>query len=87
MIAIQPLPTNYVHSQLHVPPQPFRLAPMPQQQQPQQQQATFKTTTKRPRSPSPQPQVPVSLYHGYGYKPPTVGTTYQGSPQSKFFSL
>ncbi|XP_018566085.1 G protein pathway suppressor 2 [Anoplophora glabripennis] len=82
MIAIQPLPANYVHSQLHVQPQPFRLAPMPQQQQPQQQQATFKTTTKRPRSPSPQPQVPVSLYHGYGYKPPTIGTTsYQGSPQ------
>ncbi|KAJ8971245.1 hypothetical protein NQ317_009238 [Molorchus minor] len=80
MIAIQALPSNVVHQQLYIQ-QPTRLAPISQQQQQAQQQNTFKTT-KRPRSPSPQPQVPVSLYHGYGYKPPTVSTSsYQGSPQ------
>ncbi|KAJ8928980.1 hypothetical protein NQ314_018379 [Rhamnusium bicolor] len=77
MIAIQALPSNMVHQQLYIQ-QTSRLAPIPQQQQ----QNTFKTSNKRPRSPSPQPQVPVSLYHGYGYKPPAVGTSaYQSSPQ------
>ncbi|KAJ8963175.1 hypothetical protein NQ318_018640 [Aromia moschata] len=85
MIAIQSLPSNMVHQQLYIQ-QPSRLAPISQQQQQQpqqqQQQNTFKSAPKRPRSPSPQPQVPVSLYHGYGYKPPTVGTSsYQTSPQ------
>ncbi|KAG5870984.1 hypothetical protein JTB14_013455 [Gonioctena quinquepunctata] len=86
MIALQSLPPNMVHQQLYIQqqhpqqPQQSRLAPMGQQQV-QMQQSAFKTT-KRGRSPSPPPQVPVSLYHGYGYKPPTVGTSsYQGSPQ------
>ncbi|XP_023030511.1 uncharacterized protein isoform X2 [Leptinotarsa decemlineata] len=90
MIALQALPPNMVHQQLYIQqqhqqphqqqPQSSRLAPMPQQQAPMQQSA-FKTT-KRTRTPSPPPQVPVSMYHGYGYKPPTVVTsTYQGSPQ------
>ncbi|CAG9839955.1 unnamed protein product [Diabrotica balteata] len=98
LISLQQIPGNMVHPQLYIqqqpqfqpppqqqqqqqPPQPPRLVPMPQQQPQPPPQTVFKQS-KRPRSPSPPPQVPVTMYHNYGYKTPTVGTSsYQGSPQ------